>query len=133
MRFFPVTRELSTEPMKQEYKDARAIGVIRIGEEMLYFRVKTRVYYVPYADIKHAFRRVNLVAARMCCGKGDFRIENLVIGDAESELAVIQLPGTRAAQELMKVLKEKMPECDFSAPHREENQEEGTVGTLTKA
>ena len=60
------------------------------------------------------------VNLKMCCGKGEMQVENLVIGDSEKELAVIQLPGTRAAQELMKEMKERVPDCSFTAPKRDE-------------
>ncbi|MBE5996418.1 MAG: hypothetical protein E7240_03560 [Lachnospiraceae bacterium] len=56
------------------------------------------------------------VPAKMCCGEGSFAIENLVICDDDKELAVIQLPGTKAARLLMEELKKKMPDTVFSAP-----------------
>lgn len=124
MKFYPVTRSAETSAMKEDYQSARTIGVIRMGQEFLYFRAKMKVYYIPYEDVKHCFRRVQQVPAKMCCGRGNFDIESLVIGDDAKELAVIQLPGTRAARELIKALKEKMPSCDFSAPKRPERAEE---------
>jgi len=124
MKFYPVTGSVETSSLTEDYKNARAIGVIRLGQEVLYFRARMKVYYIPYGDIRHCFRRVQQVPAKMCCGRGNFDIESLVIGDADKELAVIQLPGTHAARELMKALKEKMPACDFSAPKRPEASEE---------
>ena len=68
------------------------------------------------------FRRVMEVPAKMCCGKGNFAIENLVLCDNEKELAVIQLPGTKAARLLMEELKEKIPGAVFSAPSAKESE-----------
>ena len=59
------------------------------------------------------------VNIKMCCGKGELQVENLVLSDGEQDIAVVQLPGQRAAQELMKELKERMPHADFSAPKRD--------------
>lgn len=121
MKFYALSENLvSDDVLEKEYKSARQIGAIRLGETCFIFKARMKNYYIPYADIKQCFRRVMGVNLKMCCGKGEMQVENLVIGDAEKELAVIQLPGTRAAQELIKELKERMPECSFVAPKREE-------------
>ena len=119
---------LSSEPTKdpallEEYQQAREIGVVRIGEQTLFFRVRLRIYYVPYADIRRCFRRVFVVPANVCCGKGNLEMENLVICGEEGELAQIQLPGTRAAKELMKELHRRMPHVDFSSPAKKTEEE----------
>ena len=121
MKFNPLTESaVDTAVLENEYKSARQIGAIRLGDTCFMFKSRMKNYYIPYSEIKRCFRRVMGVNLKMCCGKGEMQVENLVIGNDEKELAVIQLPGTRAAQELMKDLKERMPDCDFSAPKREE-------------
>ena len=102
--------------LETEYRSAHEIGVIRLGTSVLFFRVGFRHYYIPYHEIARCFRRVMEVPAKMCCGKGNFAIENLVICDKEKELAVIQLPGTKAARILMEELREKLPHALFRAP-----------------
>ena len=76
-----------------EFQEAREIGALKIGEANLFFRVRLRQYYIPFTDIKRCFRRVYMVPATMCCGKGNLDIENLVIQGEAGELAQIQLPG----------------------------------------
>ena len=106
----------NAKSLSEEYASAHAVGVVRAGNEHLFFRVRLRTYFIRYDCIKRAFRRVTEVPAKMCCGEGNFAIENLVLCDSEKELAVIQLPGTKAARLLMEELKGKMPHADFSAP-----------------
>lgn len=120
---------MKSEPSKdsallEDYQSAREIGVVRLGEKSLFFRVRLRVYYIPYGDIRRCFRRVFAVPAGVCCGKGDLEVENLVIWGDEGELAQIQLPGTRAAREVIRTLKEKVPEADFSSPNRKKAGEQ---------
>ena len=116
MKFYPITTiEVDNTVLEQEYRSARQIGSIRLGDTCLMFKSKLKNYYIPYSEVKNCFRRVMGVNVKMCCGKGELQVENLVIGDGENELAVIQLPGTRAAQELMKELKARMPNADFTA------------------
>ncbi len=117
MKFYAVTASAPDgAAVQEEYKNAREIGVVRIGGNHFFFRKGRKVYYIPYSDIRRCFRRVMLVPAKMCCGKGDLAVENLVIYGDEGELAQIQLPGTRAAKELVEILKGKMPDAEFTVP-----------------
>ena len=117
MRLYALsTRIADMGILQNEYKNARQIGVLRIGESCLYVKRGFRVYYIPYTDISRCFRRVMLVSAKLCCGKGEIPVENLVICTEEGELAQVQLPGTKAAKALIEALKEKMPEIKFMPP-----------------
>ena len=131
MHFYGIrSRAADGRASESEFRAARQIGVIRLGEQGLYFRSGLKHYYVPYASIKGLFRRVMVVPAKMCCGRGNFEIEHLVISDEDGEAAQIQLPGTRAARELMAELKKRVPDADFSAPSRPSDSE-GTAPANT--
>lgn len=117
MKLYALDGSPTKDPgMLEEFNAAREIGALRIGERNLYFRVRLRQYYIPFGEIRRIFRRVFVVSSNVCCGKGELEVENLVIQGEERELAQIQLPGTRAAREAVRVLKEKLPEVDFSTP-----------------
>lgn len=81
MNFYSLQQVKATEKqdMEQDYKAGRAIGIVRLGKEHLYFRRIRKIYYVPYTDIRRCFRRVMRVPAKLCCGRGDLEVENLVI------------------------------------------------------
>ena len=115
MKFYPLKTPASEEAaLVPEYKAGREIGVIHLGTEHLFFRKLMKVYYISYAEIRQCFRRVQLIPTKCCCGKGDFQIENLVVSDGEKELAMIQLPGTRAAEILMEEMKTYAPHAKLS-------------------
>ena len=116
MKFYPVASELAAEVVSADYKAGRAIGKACLGERCLYFRDKLKVYYVPYADITRVFRRVELIPAQMCCGKGDFEVENMVIWTAEGEKAQIRLPGERAGKIMLEELTRRVPHADVGKP-----------------
>lgn len=119
MKFHPLTTVVNdTAALASEYKSAREVGTLRLGELRLYFRSKRKVYYIPYRDIRRCFRRVLLIPAKMCCGKGALEMEHLVICGEEGELAQIQLPGTRAARILMTDLETLIPEAEFGRPEQ---------------
>lgn len=112
MKFYPLkTAEENTDSLQAEYKSAREIGKLRLGTERLYFRSVRKIYYIPYTEIYRYFRRVMLVPAKLCCGKGDFAIEHLVICDTESELAQIQIPGSHAVKVLMEQMSLLAPDA----------------------
>lgn len=96
---------------RSEYAQAYAVGKLRLGQEHLFFRVGLRAYFIAYRDINRYFRRVTQVPARLCCGRGNFEIESLVICDAQRELAQIELPGPRAAKAVMARLAELAPDA----------------------
>lgn len=117
MNFYPLKQaEYDLEVLKSEYKAAREIGKIRLGERNFFFKSGLKTCFIPYAQIRRCFRRVMMVPAKLCCGKGELQVENLVICDEEKELAQIQLPGTKAARILMDELKQLIPEAQFTRP-----------------
>jgi hypothetical protein len=101
MKFYPLASELAPEVVMAGYKEGREIGKARLGAKCLYFRDKLRVYYIPYEDVTRVFRRVLLIPAKMCCGKGNLEVENLVVCSEKGEVAQIQLPGERAGKILL--------------------------------
>lgn len=128
MKFCALTvTEENMEILQTEYKSAQEIGKLRLGTERLYFRSARKVYYIRYTDIYRYFRRVMLVPAKLCCGKGDFAIEHLVICDADKELAQIQLPGSRAAKVLMERMSSLAPDAIVGMP-ADTSDEEMHVG-----
>ncbi len=118
MKFYPLTEAVENESeLTSEYKSAREIGKVRLGELRLFCRAGLRTYYIPYRDVRRCFRRVELVPAKMCCGRGDLEVENLVVcGEGDAELIQVQLPGTKAAKILMTELEARIPEASFGKP-----------------
>ena len=117
MKFYPLSNELASDVLAAGYQAGREIGKVRLGEQCLYFREKLKVYYIPYADMKRVFRRVMLIPATMCCGKGDFEVENIVICTAEGEKAQVQLPGERAGKILLEELTRFAPHAEVGKPN----------------
>ncbi len=116
MRFYSLeqTQAVEKQDLEQDYKESREIGIVRIGKERLYFRRMRKIYYIPYADIRRCFRRVMLVPAKLCCGRGDLEVENLVICTDRGEAAQIQLPGAKAGKILLEELKKRLPDAEFT-------------------
>lgn len=110
MKFYSVTSEHNNAAALQaEYASGRVIGNVHLGAEFLFFKEKRKVYYIPYADMTRCFRRVLLVQTKMCCGKGNLEVENLVVCSEKGEVAQIQLPGERAGKVLLEEIVKMAP------------------------
>ena len=109
MKFYPITSEKNSAALQAEYASGRVIGNVHLGEETLFFKKKLKVYYIPFADMTRCFRRVMLVQTKMCCGKGNLEVENLVVCTEAGEVAQIQLPGERAGVILLEEIAKKAP------------------------
>lgn len=121
MKYYPLTETMPDVVLAAEYKEGREIGPVTLGETCLFFKVKRKVNYIPYTGITRAFRRVQLVAMKMCCGNGDLEIENIVLcsrtdGGDETELAQIQLPGARAGLAMIEELEKRVPGIKIGRP-----------------
>ena len=116
MKFYPAVSELALEVVSADYKSGREIGKARLGAKCLYFRDKLKVQYIPYEDITRVFRRVVMVPATMCCGKGDLEMENIVVCTADGEKAQIQLPGARAGKIMLEELARLVPHAQVGKP-----------------
>ena len=117
MTFYPLTGEsVPGTELKEEYESARAIGGVRFGPERLYVRQGRKIGHILYTDIRRCYRRVQVVPIRMCCGKGNMDMENLVVEGDGGELASVRLPDGRAAKAVMQELGKKLPETILGCP-----------------
>ena len=123
MKFYEaVGMKESSEELGEDYRRARAFGVVRTGESCLFFRKGLRHYMIPYRMISRCYRRVMLVPLKLCCGRGEMAVEHLVVETDGVECAVIQLPGTKEAKLLMEELKIRIPHAEFVKPDKGEKR-----------
>ena len=117
MKFYPVTTVAADAALKSDFDAGRAIGNVQLGNTYLFFKEKRKLYYIPYGDMTRVFRRVMLVQTKMCCGKGNLEVENLVICGEEKELAQVQLPGSRAGVILLEEIAKRAPHVQIGKPN----------------
>ena len=112
VKFHPCCDEfrLIDDDLKKDYDEAHKIGALHIGKICAFIRAGFKTYYIPYSDISRFFRRVQTVPIKMCCGKGDMKIEHIVFMCNDKEVIQVQMPGTKAAKIAMGELSALMPE-----------------------
>ena len=120
MKFYPVLESsLPEDSLKEEYQNAHAVGALRLGESNAFIRMRFKTYYIPYEKIDRCYRRVMLVPAKMCCANGELQVESIVFENEGKELAVVELPGQKAAKIAFSECQKKMPHAEFSCPKKE--------------
>ena len=126
MKFYPLTVTAADGELSAQYAAGRGIGAVTLGDGYLFFKDKRKVYYIPYTGISRAFRRVQMVQTKMCCGKGNLEVENLVLwGENDREIAQLQLPGARAGKILLEELAQRAPHIQIGK--KKENIAENPV------
>ena len=108
-KYNPVTTAADEAALRSDYAAGRAIGNVQLGNEFFFFKEKRKTYYIPYADMTRVFRRVVLVQAKMCCGKGNLEVENIVVCTEKGEVAQVQLPGARAGVIMLEEIGKRAP------------------------
>lgn len=118
MKFIPLEptgEALEKEALEQEFCAGRELAPVRFGAQHFFFKVRRKIYYIPYEKITRCFRRVELVDARMGCCFTALDMENIVIcGAEEQELAQIRLSGgERVGKVVLETLQEKCPQAQI--------------------
>ncbi|MBR5896036.1 MAG: hypothetical protein IKZ39_00265, partial [Lachnospiraceae bacterium] len=73
----------------------------------LFFRRLFKTYYISYADLSAAYRRVYMMK-----GKRSLAAEFLVLVSDGREIANIGVPGSKNAREILETIKEKAPHVE---------------------
>ena len=120
MKFCPLkTAAADPDALATEYRAAQKLDVFRLGERHLFFRKRTRVFYLAYEEADRFFRRVLMVPVRVSCCGGEMAVENLVVCCGGEELAVVLLRDPRMARPLMEEMKRRAPHAEFVKPPSE--------------
>lgn len=110
MKFIPISENTAEEVLlKSEYKQSRKIGRVGLGETIFFFKNKMRINYIPIQNIYRAFRRVKCIPVRICCGKGELQLDNIVLCSKQAELVEIDLPNEKSTTAILEYLQEKNP------------------------
>jgi len=100
--------EEQVDVLQNDCDSAAKFGIISLGNSHLFFRKFFKTYYVSYAGLDAAFRRVYMMNGR----KSSLAMEYLVLVSDGAEIATIGLPGTAKAKEIIEIIKEKAPHID---------------------
>lgn len=98
-----------------EFKTSAEYGKVKIADKTIFWKKGLKWYCVSLSSVKRAFRRVEAVNTKMCCGNVNFDIQKLIlILEDDTELELLIGEGTvREAEVLFEKLKEKDSKIQF--------------------
>jgi len=91
------TMEIPEDILNLDYSCAAKQEKLRIGSKCLYISHTLYTEYVPYQAITRAYRRIENVKGKLCCGIATYEIHHLVLETGGKEQTVL-LEGREAAQ-----------------------------------
>ena len=117
MKFYTIEGDILNDGgAAADYGSARSIGPMKIGSTYAFFKAGLKTFAVAGAELDRVYRRVLLVPARMCCGRGDLAVENIVLEKDGKQIAEIRMPGERAGKAALEEMKKIAPGASFTCP-----------------
>ncbi len=86
----------------REFAAASQYGKVKLADKMIFWKKGLRWYGIGLECVERAFRRIETVNAKLCCGKVNFDIQKLVLILKDStELELLVGEGTPKEAELL--------------------------------
>ena len=106
--------------LERDWESARKIGPFRAGEKWLFKKGAFGVSYVSYDDILWAYRQIETVNGKLCCGKASFDIHHVIIVINNKKKLDVRFEERQDAQDLLDAVQSGNPaaEIGFSAEKR---------------
>lgn len=100
--------EIMEDQLMLDYSSAARQEKIKLGETCLYIIHTLYAEYIPYETITRAYRRIEDVRGKLCCGVCTYEIHHLVIEVNGKETTVL-LEGMEAAKAALEKIGKKNP------------------------
>lgn len=109
----------------QDFMQGAAYGRVKLGRKYIFWKKGFRWYTVEITHVQRAYRRVEAVDTKMCCGNVNFDIQKLMLClDDGAVLELLIGEGTlREAEGLYRDLQAAHPEIEYGKP-QENNQKQ---------
>lgn len=108
----------SNKEADSEFDEASVFGKVKMGQRYIFWKRGLRWSFVEIAKVQRAYRRIEAVKSKMCCGNVNFDIQKLVLllkDGACLELLIGE--GTpKEAEALYRKLSSENPQIQYGKP-----------------
>ena len=103
------------EELDQDFKQGISKGQVKLGESAIFWKKGLRWYVVKTDQVDRAYRRVEEVNSRVCCGSVCFHVQKLelLLKDGAKLSLQISEGDAKAAETLYKLMREKHPQLQY--------------------
>ena len=112
------TIAIPEEQLQADYAAAEKQEKLKLGEKCLYIAHTLYTEYIPYEAIERAYRRVEDVRGKLCCGVTTYEIHHLVMVMGGKEVKVL-LESEDAARKALERIAEKNPQVQIGYHEKE--------------
>lgn len=101
--------------MDEEFFGASSFGKVKLGTDYIFWKKEFRWYFLELSNVQRAFRRVEAVNTKMCCGNVNFDIQKLVfvLKDTTEIELVIGDTSPQDAKKLYEMLQKRQPDIIY--------------------
>ena len=99
--------------LQSDWEAAEKIEFVRAGEKWLFKKGVFGVSYIPYSDIRWAYRRIETVNGKLCCGRAVFDIHYVRIVFMNGKEFNLRFEEKKAPQQLLDVIAERNPKTEI--------------------
>lgn len=105
----------------QDFELDTSYGRVKLGNQFIFWKKGLRWYGVEVKNIERAYRRVEEVSTKICCGPANFDIQKLrlVLKDGEELELLVGEGNIREAEALYRELQEKHPQIQYGKLQQE--------------
>lgn len=106
--------------MDAAFASAVSYGKVKLETNIIFWKVALRWFYLPLSRVQRAYRRVEEVNAKMCCGRANFDIQKLMLQLDEGTTLELYIGENErdVAGRLFQALKEAHPELQYGKPQQ---------------
>ena len=117
MKWIAMTAKAENDLLQEDWNNGEKYGPLKAGKNWLFKKGALGTSYVPYKDIIWAYRQIETVDGKLCCGKASFDIHHLIIHTNGKQRLDIRLEERKPAQELLDIIAAANPDAEigFSA------------------
>lgn len=113
MKWSALATAADEDMLRQDWDTADKVEFVRIGEKWLFKKGVFGITYVPYNDILWAYRRIETVNGKLCCGRTVFDIHHVRLVLRNGKDFSIRFEEKKSAQQLLDVIAEKNPGAEI--------------------
>lgn len=99
--------------LQMDWETAEKIGSFRAGENWLFKKGAFGISYVDFKDIVWAYRRIETVNGKLCCGRAVFDIHHVKVVMKNRKELDIRFEEKQDAMQLLELIESRNPKAEI--------------------
>ena len=121
MKWIPGAGRAEDRQLAADYEKSTVRGKFHLGETYLFRKKALGVWYLAWREILWAYRQVEDVQSRLCCGTTNYEVEHLILVTEGGRRTDIRLEEKQDAETVLAWLARRNPAADIGfSPEKKE-------------